>query len=181
MKVYEARQALNQQLDALSFRRNQIHSLLKETDKAGGNNFDRLELSKELEALDKSYENTFQERERVNEIGAAAHNAEASKQQAEAEAEANEEMMKCLEIFRRIAKGDKVPATDERKLMEFDGKMYMMAKNMSVVHMGKEGEKWDSLWDEESEKKEEDPDPSEVGENTEVDIVMPEVPPETEI
>lgn len=89
--------------------------------------------------------------------------------------------MKCLEIFRRIAKGDKVPATDERKLMEFDGKMYMMAKNMSVVHMGKEGEKWDSLWDEESEKKEEDPDPSEVGENTEVDIVMPEVPPETEI
>ncbi len=175
MRLVEARQAMNQQMDLLDFRRNQIHKLLEEQQKTGSSNFDRVELSKELEALDKAYEETFQGRERLNELSASIHNAEASRQQAEAAAEANEEMMKCLEIFRRIANGDKVPPSDEQKLMEYDSKMYMAAKSMSVVHMDKEGKKYDSLWENEEEK-EESPDPSELADNAEVTLSMPEVP-----
>lgn len=179
MRLMEARQALNRQMDVLNFRRSQIHNLLKEQEKTGNANFDRVELSKELEALEETYEKTFQERERINEMGMNIANAEVSKQQAEAEAEANEEMIKCLEIFRRIANGDKVPPQDERKLMEHDGKMYMVAKSMAVMHMDKKGKEYDSLWDEE-EKKEESPDPSELAENTEVALSMPEMPQVTE-
>ena len=175
MRLVEARQAMNQQLDIIRDRRSQLQKLLKEQEITGNSNFDRVELSKELKALDEVYEETFQERERLNELGAAVFNAEASRQQAEVEAEVNEEMMKCLEIFRRIANGDKVPASDEQKLMKYDSKLYMAAKSMSVVHMGKEGKEYDSLWEEE-EKKEESPDPSELANNTEVTLSMPELP-----
>lgn len=175
MRLVEARQAMNRQLDVLNFRRQQIQDLLKEEHKTGSGNFDRVELSKELESLEKAYDETFQERERINELSAAIHNAEVSKQQAEAEAEANEEMMKCLEIFRRIANGDKVPAYDEQKLMEYDSKMYMAAKSMSVMHMNKDANEYDSLWEDE-EKKEESPDPAAVADNTEVTLSMPPIP-----
>ncbi len=175
MRLVEARQAMNHQLDALNFRRREIHSLLEEQKKTGSNQYDRLELSKELKALDKAYEETFQERERINELSMNIQNAEISRQQAEAEAEANEEMMKCLEIFRRIANGDKVPPSDEQKLMEYDSKMYMAAKSMSIMHMDNDGKWYDSLWEEEAEKKE-DPDPGELADNTEVTLSMPKMP-----
>lgn len=178
MRLVEARSIMNRQMDSLNFRRSQIHNMLKEQEKTGNPNFDRVELSKELEALDKAYEETFQERERLNEYDAAIQNAEIAKQQAEAEAEANEEMMKCLEIFRRIANGDKVPASDEQKLMDFDSKMYMAAKGMSVLHMDKDGKEYDSLWADEEEK-EESPDPGELADNTEVTLSLPEMPEES--
>lgn len=175
MRLSEARQALNRQMDVLDIRRSRIRDLIKEQEKTGAGSFDRVELSKELEGLDKAYEKTFQERERINEVGAAIHNAEASKQQAEAEKEAAEEMMKCLEIFRRIANGDKVPPQDEKKLMDYNSEMYMSAKSMAVMRAGQEGKEWDSLWEEKKEK-EEDPDPSELANNAEVDFSMPEMP-----
>lgn len=178
MRLIEARQAMNRQIDILDYRRSQIHKLLKEQEKTGNQNFDRVELCAELESLDEAYEETIQERDRINELSAAIQNAETSRQQAEVEAEANEEMLKCLEIFRRIANGDKVPPYDEQKLMEYDSKMYMAAKSMSVIHMDQEGKKYDSLWEEEEEK-EESPDPSEVADNTEVTLSMPEMPEQT--
>lgn len=174
MKLVEARQALNHQMDILNFRRNQVQKQLDAQEKSGSS-FDRVELSKELDSLNKAYEETFQEREQLNELGAAIHNAEASKQQSEAEAKANEEFMKCLEIFRRIANGDKVPPQDEQKLMEFDSKMYMAAKSMSVMHMNEDSMTHDSLWEDEEEA-EESPDPSELANNTEVTLSMPEIP-----
>ena len=45
-------------------------------------------------------------------MSTAIQNAEVARQQGEAIAEAAEEILKILEVFRRIAKGDKVPATD---------------------------------------------------------------------
>lgn len=176
MKISEARQAMNRQMDLLDVRRSKLQKLLEES--SGTSSFDRIELSKELEAVDKAYEATFNERERLNEISAAIHNAEVSKQQAEAQAEANEELMKCLEIFRRIANGDKVPPTDEQKLMEYDGKLYMAAKNMAVLHMNEDAKEHDSLWGDEEEKPE-SPDASEVANNTEVTLSLPEMPAES--
>lgn len=174
MKLVEARNIANRQLDVLNVRRQQIRKMIKEEEKSGGGVFDRVELSKELEVLDKAYDQTFQERERINMVGVNIQNAEISKQQAEAQAEANEEMMKCLEIFRRIAKGDKVPPQDEEKLMEFDSKMYMAAKNMALMHVSEKHEKHDSLWEDEEEK-EESPDPQELADNAEVELSLPQI------
>lgn len=64
---------------------------------------------------------------------AAVWNTEVAKQQGEAMKEYGEDMAKILEVARRIAKGAKVPATDEKKLMEYSMEMYMSAKNMAMM------------------------------------------------
>ena len=75
--------------------------------------------------------------------------------------------MKILEVFRRISKGDRVPAADEKKLMEYSSELYMTAKNMALMVQNSEREKHKSLW--EDEKAEEEPvDPAELAANTEV-------------
>lgn len=86
--------------------------------------------------------------------------------------EYGEEMAKCLEIARRISRGDKVPAQDEKKLMEFNMDIYKMAKNMAAINMNRKHEEWDSLWGEEEEKEYEDP--REVSENAEANVELPE-------
>ena len=57
----------------------------------------------------------------------------ASKQQSDAMADQAKEMNKIMLVARRIMHGDKVPAKDEKKLMEFDPKLYMMAKNAAAM------------------------------------------------
>lgn len=99
-------------------------------------------------------------------------NSVASKQQADAMKEYGEEMAKCLEIARRISRGDKVPAQDEKKLMDFNMDIYKMAKEMAAMNMEGEHEEWDSLWGEEAEKEYEDP--FEASQNAETDVEMPE-------
>lgn len=105
------------------------------------------------------------------EVGIA--NSVVAKQQGEAMKEYGEEMAKCLEIARRISRGDRVPAQDEKKLMEFNMDIYKMAKNMAAINMNQKHEDWDSLWGDEEEKKEYE-DPLEVAENTETNVEMPE-------
>ena len=55
----------------------------------------------------------------------ALFNAEVSKQQGEAMEEYSEDMIKIMEVARRIMKGAKVPASDEKKLMEYSMELYM--------------------------------------------------------
>lgn len=98
-------------------------------------------------------------------------NAENSKQQADAMKKYAEDMAKCLEIARRISNGDKVPATDEKKLMDFNMEIYMAAKNMSVMNQEKKHKEYDSLWGDEEEK--EYADPQEVASNSEINIAEP--------
>lgn len=105
------------------------------------------------------------------EVGIA--NSVVAKQQGEAMKEYGEEMAKCLEIARRISRGDRVPAQDEKKLMEFNMDIYKMAKNMAAINMNQKHEDWDSLWGDEEEKKEYE-DPLEVAENAEANVEMPE-------
>ena len=99
-------------------------------------------------------------------------NSIASKQQADTMKEYGEEMAKCLEIARRISRGDRVPAQDEKKLMDFNMDIYKMAKEMAAINMEKEHKEWDSLWGDEEEKEYEDP--REASENAETDVGMPE-------
>lgn len=63
-----------------------------------------------------------------------------------------EDMSKMMEIARRIARGDKVPGTDERKLMEYNADLYQAAKAAAILNADRKHKKYKSLFrDEENE------------------------------
>ena len=74
-----------------------------------------------------------------------------SKESADAEAKAMQEKFKCLEVFRRISSGAKVPRKDEQKLMKFDHKLYELAKQLAAMKQERNKKVYDSLWDDEEE------------------------------
>lgn len=100
-------------------------------------------------------------------------NAAVEEQQKDAAKEYAADMGKIMEVARRIMKGAVVPASDEKKLMEFSMDMYQMAKNIGAMAERQKREKYDSLWGDE-EKKEYD-DPKEVAENAAAPSGAPEV------
>lgn len=101
-------------------------------------------------------------------------NMEASKQQGEAMADSAKEQAKVMEVARRIMHGDKVPSKDEKKLMEFDYKLYAMAKNAAaMLKLQKDRKEHKSLWDDEEKK--ETVDVEEVTNNVEAFSDGPEV------
>lgn len=70
------------------------------------------------------------------------------------------EEAKIMTVFRNMCKGDIVPASDEKKLMEYDAKIYTMAKQaqmMAQMQAKNELKKHKSMWEEE-EKPEEEPE-----------------------
>lgn len=93
-------------------------------------------------------------------------NATVGEQQADAAEEHAVDMAKIMEVARRIMRGAIVPASDERKLMEYSEEMYQTAKNIGAMVQRQKKEKYDSLWGDE-EKKVYD-DPREAAENGEV-------------
>lgn len=65
--------------------------------------------------------------------------------------ESFEDMARIMEIARRIANGDHVPAKDEQKLMEFSDELYQAAKAAAIVNADKKHKDYDSLYDDEEE------------------------------
>ena len=110
----------------------------------------RLELSDEVK---KSLTDTdkLAEKNRVNAFmqQVMQHDMEVAQQQADNMSKAFKEEAKAYETAMRIAKGGKVPAKDERKLMEFNPKLYMMAKLQAVL--AKKHKKYKSQYDDEDE------------------------------
>lgn len=187
MKIKEARQAYTAQLDILRSRRKELAQQKKEHEKSMtlGSDGVVLELSEEytkraqelqgkIDSIQKQIEEHEKLRDQVIETEVGIMNAESAKQQGEAMQEYGEEMAKCLEIARRIAHGDRVPAKDEQKLMEFNMEIYTAAKNMAAMNMDKKHKDYDSLWEDE-EKKEEKPDVMEMAGNTEINVDIPEL------
>lgn len=72
---------------------------------------------------------------------------EASKETAEGYAD----VFKLLEIARRIANGDKVPYKDEKKLMEYNRKLYLAAKQAAIFNENKKPKEYDSMFEEEED------------------------------
>lgn len=103
---------------------------------------------------------------KLNQQWAGYVNALSAEQQGEAMEEYNKDIMKCMEVARRLMKGAVVPATDEKKLMEYSMELYQAAKNIGALAKQKEKEKYDSLWDEEEDKTAPE-DPAEVADNKE--------------
>ena len=129
------------------------------------------ELEEKIDILNSEIKENEKGLDGIIETEVGIFNAENSKQQADAMKKYAEDMAKCLEIARRISNGDKVPATDEKKLMDFNMEIYMAAKNMSVMNQEKKHKEYDSLWGEEEEK--EYADPQEVASNSEINIAEP--------
>lgn len=131
-----------------------------------------LELS--YNAVTEKYNEYHDFMQQLMELHSAYFNEEASKQQADAMAEYTEDLGKIMETARRIANGDKVPMSDEQKLMEFNMEMYMAAKNMASINQTKKHKEYDSLWKEEEEPSE-NPDPFEYANGKEMSLQAPEV------
>lgn len=129
------------------------------------------ELEEKIDILNSEIKENEKGLDGIIETEVGIFNAENSKQQADAMKKYAEDMAKCLEIARRISNGDKVPAIDEKKLMDFNMEIYMAAKNMSVMNQEKKHKEYDSLWGEEEEK--EYADPQEVASNSEINIAEP--------
>ena len=77
----------------------------------------------------------------------------AQKTQEEGMKQMMEDQAKALAVFRSLANGDVVPTSDERKLMEYDDKLYQAGKAAQAIaqRMKKEIEKKKSEWDEKEE------------------------------
>lgn len=118
-----------------------------------------------LHALDEKEDEYQDYLSRLADQYCAYWNAAVAEQQKDAAKEYGDEMGKILEVARRIMKGAIVPASDEKKLMEFSSDMYQMAKNIGAMVRREKKDKYDSLW-EDKEKKEYD-DPREAAENAE--------------
>lgn len=126
-----------------------------------------------LDTLDEKESEYQKYLDQLAERYSAYWNAEVADQQKEAGKEYAEEMGKIMEVARRIMKGAVVPASDEKKLMEFSMDMYQMAKNIGAMVRQEKKEKYDSLWDE--EKKEECQDPREAAQQADAGPGAPEI------
>lgn len=166
MKLSEVQKITSNRLQELRIQKRQLTELLEEKASAGGS-FDRLELTKELQAVEEEYEQTRKVAEDLSALSFNIRNAEATRQQSEAAAEAAEELIKILEVVRRISRGDRVPSTDEQRLLEYSPELYMAAKNAALMAQREEAEEHRSLWGEEVPE-EEPVDPAELADNTEV-------------
>lgn len=182
MKIGEARERYSTQLNAFW---NQKVSLAKQKkdleQKMKANPGAKDQYAKEAATLELSYNAVTKKydeyqsfMEQIMEMHTACFNAEASKQQGEALEEAAVDLAKIMEVARRIAKGAKVPSTDERKLMEYSMELYMSCKNMAMLNELKEKEEYDSLWDDEEECNN-NPNPDDVANNAEVNFDAPEI------
>ena len=60
-------------------------------------------------------------------------NSVVAKQQGEAAKDYGEEMGKIMTVARRLMHGDQVPMQDEKKLMEYNKDLYIMAKNAGMM------------------------------------------------
>ena len=56
---------------------------------------------------------------------------------------------KVMETARRIARGDKVPSRDEKKLIEYSPDLYQMAKSAAMLNARKKHKKHKSLYEDE--------------------------------
>ncbi len=175
MKISDAKQVYSAYLNTIQAQRQTLRKTLQEQEKDGAvdQNFDRVELSKELSRLDAQYEAVQGGMEQIMAQESMIHDAAAARQQGEAMSKAYGEMAKMLEVYRRIASGGKVPATDERKLMEYSSELYMAAKNM-VLMVAREDREYDSLWKDEKADGENGPSAGEIAANTEIAAAPPE-------
>lgn len=128
-----------------------------------------------IDATKKKFDENQKVLDSLTEQYAAVWNAEVTRQQSDPETGMAAEMTKLMTVARRIANGDIVPYSDEKKLMEYSPDLYQAVKSAQMLHMMEEHKKYDSLWDDE-----EDPskkyDPEGKAENAQAQGELPDIP-----
>lgn len=155
MKIRDAKQTYAAHRHEIWEKREAVAKVLKEQEQhpLTSSAFDRVELSRELSLLDAQYDAVDKALMGVTATESKIFGEECSRRQADAMAKAAAEMGKIMEVYRRIASGAKVPAKDEQKLMEYDFKLYMAAKQAAQIAKQND-EEYDSLWEDEEKAKE---------------------------
>lgn len=165
MKVGEQRgtysaqlRAYNEQKYKLSVQQNELKEKMQNTENGAvvyANEAATLEL--QYQAVSEKYDEYKEYMDKIMAQWQGKYEEVSTKQQSEAAKDEAEEMGKILTVARRIMHGDIVPANDEKKLMEFDGKLYQMAKNIGMMRKMEKRKKYKSLWEDEEEKEKIDP------------------------
>lgn len=175
MKIGEASRVYSAQVNKLRDQKNELTAQKKAYEKGELNMTEEqaVLLEKSLDRIEFQYQKASEFMEGFGTYKTLLQNVETSKQQSDFMAEKAEEDAKCIEIMRRIARGDKVPPYDEQKLLNYNAEMYQIAKNMALLAENEKRKEHDSLWDEEDEKPTNEMSPDEVVDNMECSMVMP--------
>lgn len=181
MKIEEARQTYNVQLKTYYDKQRELHRQRQELDeKIKTTENGSIIYENEAARLELQYNAVSEKRQeyqdymnKIMEQWGNTFDKLVADQQADAYADAAKDMQKIMLVARRIMHGDKVPAKDEKKLMEFDYKLYAMAKSAGAMAKLRDRKEHKSLW--EDEEKKESLDAKEVADNTEVFADGPEV------
>lgn len=177
-KLYRAQRAtILQQRKELTQRKEALEKKMTTTfdpeqKKIFANEAATLELS--IGEMDEKFDENQEALDKLMQQYWSVYSAESAKQQKESMEDSALEMSKIMEVARRIGKGAKVPATDEKKVMDYSMDLYLAAKNLAMLNKmnKKKKEEYDSLWGDEKEKKEYDPEGK--AENAETSIGAPE-------
>ena len=178
MKIGEAQQKYREQVHSYRQQKSaltkQLEDVRKKLQHFPADKETQEKYQSEAAALDEK-ESEYQEYlDQLAERYCAYWNATVAEQQKDASAEYAADVAKVMEVARRIMKGAIVPASDERKLMEFSQDMYQVAKNIGAMARNEKKEKYDSLWEDDKEQKEYD-DPQEVAENASAGPAGPQI------
>jgi len=173
MKISEARQLYSTQIKAYQEQKVALSKQKQELEKKMNATIDGKEifsneaaiLELTIKAVDEKQTEYQKYMDSLLTQWSATANMISAEQQGEAAKEYVEDLGKIMEVARRLMKGAIVPATDEKKLMEYSMELYQAAKNIGMLAK-KEKEEYDSLWDDEEEKTSCE-DPMEAADNTE--------------
>lgn len=162
MKITEARQLYNAQISAyreqqvaLSKQKQELEEKMNSVPDGKtiyANEAAILELT--IKAVDEKQAEYEGYMEKLLEQWTLKANMISAEQQGEAMEEYVEDLGKIMEVARRLMKGAIVPATDEKKLMEYSMELYQAAKNIGAMAKREKREEYDSLWEDEEEKTE---------------------------
>lgn len=180
MKLGEAIPNYQAYRNELQDKKTSIYKQYKKTkEKAERTNDEEwIQKAAELELSYKEATDDFDKYENVlnslREQWCAAANTENDKALADPETGLGATIGKIMTTIARMCAGDKVPYTDEKKVMEYDDKMYARAKQaqMIMASMKKKQKEYDSLWDKEGGEY----DPEGVADNTEAQGELPYIP-----
>lgn len=181
MKIEEARQIYNVQIKTyyekqreLNRQRKELNEKIKITENGS------IIYKNEAATLELQYNSVSEKRQeyqdymnKLMEQWSNEFNKVVAEQQADAYEEAAKDMQKIMLVARRIMHGDKVPPKDEKKLMEFDYKLYAMAKSAGAMAKLRDRKEYKSLWDDEEQN--ESIDAKEAADNVEAFADGPEV------
>ncbi len=182
MKIVEARQIYSSQIRAYQEQKSALLKQKQDLEKkinttpdgksVYANEAAILELT--MKAVDEKQTEYQKYMDKLSEQWMATANMVSAKQQGEAMEDYVVDMGKVMEVARRLMRGAIVPASDERKLMEYSMELYQAAKNMGAMVRQKKKEEYDSLWKDDDGPTEYE-DPMEVADNAESFAAGPEV------